>query len=196
MTGVKIGSICSGYGGLEQGIQAAIGGEVVWVAEYQPPTPKNPSPSQAAARVLAHRYPGVRNLGDITVTDWSTVELVDLICGGTPCQDVSVAGVRRGMRDGTRSGIWASMVDAIEMHRPALVVWENVRGALSVRADSTVESCPICMGDERECDLRALGRVLGDLADLGYDTVWCGLRASDVGAPPCPVPDLRPRMAC
>jgi DNA (cytosine-5)-methyltransferase 1 len=84
---------------------------------------------------------------------------------------------------GTRSGLWASMCDAIEIIRPRFVVWENVRGALSAEADSAVEPCPICVGDGRGVTLRALGRVLGDLAELGYDAAWTVVRASDVGAP-------------
>src|SRR5690242_10955090 len=74
------------------------------------------------------------------------------------------------------------MCDAIETIRPRLVVWENVRGAFSAEADSAVEPCPICVGDGGRVTLRALGRVLGDLAELGYDARWYGLRAADVGA--------------
>lgn len=100
------------------------------------------------------------------------------------CQDVSTAGKRAGMRAGTRSGLWASMCDAIDILRPELVVWENVRGAHSSEADSSLEPCPGCVGDRDDGPvLRALGRVLGDLAELGYDAWWCGIRASDVGAP-------------
>lgn len=108
---------------------------------------------------------------------------VDIITGGSPCQDLSHAGKRAGMKAGTRSGLWASMCDAIDIIRPRLVIWENVRGALSAPADSAVEPCPLCVGDNPGVSLRALGRVLGDLAELGYDAAWYGLRAADVGAP-------------
>jgi DNA (cytosine-5)-methyltransferase 1 len=187
VTPIPLGSICSGYGGLEMGISRVLPVVPRWVADYEPPklnkrTGKLVEQKQPASLVLAHRFPGVPNLGDITIVRWLGTPRVKVLCGGTPCQDVSHAGPRHGMRAGTRSGIWSSMVDAIAVHRPTLVVWENVRGALSAGADSNLESCPICMGDERECNLRALGRVLGDLAELGYDAVWCGLRASDVGA--------------
>src|SRR5690606_29721986 len=88
------------------------------------------------------------------------------------------------MKAGTRSGLWASMCDAIDIIRPRLVVWENVRGALSAEAAAgDVESCEFCVGGDGEPPLRALGRVLGDLAELGYDAAWTGLRAADVGAP-------------
>jgi DNA (cytosine-5)-methyltransferase 1 len=183
MNPIPLGSICSGYGGLELGISQVIPTQTRWVADYEPPTKKNRNPAQGAARILAHRYPDVPNLGDITIVNWPTTKRVKVVCGGTPCQDVSHAGARKGMRTGTRSGIWASMVEAITHHRPTLVVWENVGGALSAEADSDVEPCPICVGDERECNLRALGRVLGDLAEIGYDSAWCCVRASDVGAP-------------
>lgn len=177
-----LGSICSGMGGLELGIARVLPISTRWAADYEPP--KNGKPQkQSAAKVLAHRFPGIPNLGDITTVRWSATEPVRIICGGTPCQDVSAAGARRGMRAGTRSGIWASMVEAIEHHQPTLVVWENVRGALSAEADSNVEPCPICVGDDRATHLRALGRVHGDLAELGYDACWVVLRASDVGAP-------------
>ena len=178
---MRIGSLFSGYGGLTMGVQAALGGTVAWHAEYE----------AAPSRILAHHWPHVPNLGDVTQVDWSAVEPVDVIDGGSPCQDVSHAGKRAGMRAGTRSGLWAAMCDAIETIRPRLVVWENVRGALSAGADSDVEPCPVCVGDDREVHLRALGRVLGDLAELGYDARWVGLRAADVGAPHGRFPGVR-----
>ncbi|HEU5026625.1 MAG TPA: DNA cytosine methyltransferase [Spirillospora sp.] len=170
---MRIGSLFSGYGGLDGGVQSVLGGTVAWHSEIDP----------GACKILAHRYPEVPNLGDITAVDWAAVEPVDVLTGGSPCQDVSAAGKRLGMRAGTRSGLWASMCDAIDIIRPALVVWENVRGVLSAGADSAVEPCPICVGDERDSHLRALGRVVGDLAELGYVGRWTGLRAADVGAP-------------
>ena len=109
-------------------------------------------------------------------------EPVEILTGGSPCQDLSTAGKRAGMTDGTRSNLWVAMREAIAQLRPGLVVWENVRGALSASADSAVEPCAGCVGDGSGHVLRALGRVLGDLSELGYDAAWCGLRAADVGA--------------
>ncbi|MFE3519628.1 DNA cytosine methyltransferase [Streptomyces sp. NPDC059166] len=75
---------------------------------------------------------------------------------------------------------------AVAALRPCLVVLENVRGLLTSPAGSPgdVEPCPWCLGDTAgQPALRALGAVLGSLADLGYDAKWLVLRASDVGAP-------------
>ncbi|MEV3853154.1 DNA cytosine methyltransferase [Streptomyces sp. NPDC050095] len=90
------------------------------------------------------------------------------------------------MVDGTRSGLWLHVVRAIEALKPCLVVIENVRGLLTSPAGSPgdVELCPWCLGDTAgQPAVRALGAVLGSLADLGFDARWCVLRASDVGAP-------------
>ena len=169
----RIGSLFSGYGGLDLAVLSVLGGRVAWHCEVDP----------AAARVLAHHWPDVPNLGDITAVHWDQVEPVDVLTGGFPCQDVSSAGRRAGIAPGTRSGLWAHMAGAIDALRPPLVVIENVRGLLSAPAASDVEPCPWCVGNRPENSLRALGAVLGDLADLGYDARWCGLRAADVGAP-------------
>lgn len=170
---MKIGGLFEGYGGLSQAVKEVWpDAELAWVSEFD----KGPS------KVLAHRFPDVPNLGDITKIDWTQVPPVDVITGGSPCQDLSHAGARRGMNDGTRSNLWVSMREAIATVRPRLVVWENVRGAYSAQADSAVEPCAGCVGDGSGNVLRALGRVLGDLSELGYDAAWCGLRAADVGA--------------
>lgn len=172
---MRIGSLFSGYGGLDLGVQSMLGGSVAWHADIDP----------GACRILEHRYPGVPNLGDVSAVDWSAVEPVDVLTGGFPCQDVSSAGKRAGLRPTTRSGLWAHFAYAIDQLRPGLVVIENVRGLLSADAEPVgdVEPCPWCVGDRHARPLRALGAVLGDLADIGYDARWHGLRAADIGAP-------------
>ncbi len=168
------GSLFSGYGGLDMGVQSVLGGRTLWHCEYD----------AAPSRILDHHWPDVPNLGDITAVDWTSVPRVDVLTGGSPCQDLSHAGRRAGMTEGTRSNLWVQMREAIAALRPRLVVWENVRGAYSAPADSALEPCPGCVGDpDGGPVLRALGRVLGDLASLGYDARWYGLRAADVGAP-------------
>ena len=169
---LRIGSLFSGYGGLDSAVQEVFGGSLAWVAD----------PAPGPSKVLAYRHPDVPNLGDITAVDWSAVEPVDIITGGSPCQDLSTAGRRAGMTDGTRSNLWVQMREAIHAIRPRYVVWENVRGALSASAASAVESEPRLLGDgQRGPALRAIGRVVGDLADLGYVGGWIGLRVADLG---------------
>ncbi|MFK5160582.1 DNA cytosine methyltransferase [Propionibacterium freudenreichii] len=171
-----IGSLFSGYGGLDMAVQSVVGGRVAWVSDIEP----------GPSRILATHHPDIPNLGDVTAIDWKSVEPVDVICGGSPCQDLSMAGRRAGMRPGTRSGLWESMLAAITTIRPRLVVWENVLGALSADAftlcDLESESRHLGSPGERHPPLRALGRVLGDLAGAGFDAQWISLRASDVGA--------------
>jgi DNA (cytosine-5)-methyltransferase 1 len=171
---MKIGSLCSGYGGLDLAAERYFDAETAWFAEFDP----------APSKVLAAHWPDVPNLRDITTVDWASVEPVDILTGGTPCQDLSAAGRRRGMTEGTRSNLWVQMREAIAVIRPAIVVWENVRGAYSARADSAVESEPGLLGEwTGRPPLRALGRVLGDLSELGFDAEWVGIRAADAGAP-------------
>jgi DNA (cytosine-5)-methyltransferase 1 len=172
---LSIGSLCSGYEGLGMAIQAVFpDSQLAWVSDID----------KGACKVLAHRFPGVPNLGDMTAIDWGQVEPVDVITGGTPCQDLSHAGKRAGMTEGTRSNLWVAMREAIATIRPSLVIWENVGGAYSAAADSEMESREGRLGDRPgRPALRALGRVLGDLASLGYVGGWHGLRAADVGAP-------------
>ena len=172
MSTLKIGALFAGYGGLDMAVMDVLDAELAWYAEFD----------KAPAKVMAHHHPDVPNLWDVTKVDWSAVEPVDIITGGSPCQDLSHAGKRKGMKAGTRSGLWASMFDAVDIIRPRLVVWENVRGALNAEATSEMEQCPGCLGGGGDgAVLRALGRVLGDLADIGYDARWYGLRAADVG---------------
>ena len=172
---MRLGSLFSGYGGLDMAVESVLGTSTAWVSDIDP----------GACKILAHRYPDVPNLGDITAVDWSAIEPVDVLTGGFPCQDVSHAGKRAGLGEGTRSGLWSHMAYAIDHLRPALVFAENVRGLLSAEASSDVEPCPWCMGGaaDGEPALRALGAVLADLAELGYDAAWHGLRAADIGAP-------------
>jgi DNA (cytosine-5)-methyltransferase 1 len=171
---MKIGSLFSGYGGLDQAVEAVTGGEVVWHCEWD----------DAPSKVLAARYPDVPNYRDVSKVDWASVEPVDILTGGFPCQDLSLAGKRAGLKDGTRSGLWSEFFKAITILKPRLVVIENVRGLLSASAHSgsglgdgfVVENA----GDP---PLRAIGAVLSDLSSAGYDARWQGVRAADAGAP-------------
>ncbi len=172
---MKIGSLCSGYGGLDSAVISVLGGELAWTADNSP----------GASLVLAHHYPTVKNLGDITLLDWNQVEPVDVLVAGFPCTDVSTSGKRAGIQPGNRSGLWIHIASAIATLRPPLVIIENVRGLLSARASrgDNVEFCSCCMGDRPDRVLRAAGAVLGDLSTLGYDSRWHTIPASSAGAP-------------
>ena len=170
---LRIGSLFSGYGGLDMAVAAHYGATVAWHCEFD----KHPS------AILAHRYPDIPNHHDVTSVDWSAVEPVDIITGGFPCQDVSHAGLRAGVHQGTRSGLWFEMARAIDALQPRKVVIENVAGLLSADAACNVEPCPWCVGDEPEGHMRALGAVLADLAEMGFDADWGSVRAADAGAP-------------
>ncbi|TWE23676.1 DNA cytosine methyltransferase [Prauserella muralis] len=151
---LTFGSLCTGYGGLDLGVATAFGGgRLLWVAD----------PDPHVSKVLAARMPDVPNLGDITTIDWQQVEPVDVLTAGFPCQDISAAGRRAGIRKGTRSGIWHQVVAAVRHLRPTLLIVENV-AALRWRQGG-------------------LDIVLGDLAEVGYDAQWTSVRASDIGAP-------------
>lgn len=143
----------SGYGGLSMAVEQVTGGMTAWFVEND----KDP------AAILAHHWPTVPNLGDVTTVDWTTVEPVDVVCAGFPCQDLSYAGKGRGITEGTRSGLWYSVADALGVLRPRLVVLENVAAIVGRRPGLDV--------------------VLGSLAEIGFDAEWLCVRAADVGAP-------------
>ena len=134
-------------------VQEVLGGELAWVADNDP----------GAADILAHRFPSVPNLGDLTAADWAAVEPVDVVIGGFPCQDISYAGRGEGIQEGNRSGLWYTIADALGILRPSLVVLENVAAIVGRRPGLDV--------------------VLSDLARLGFDAEWTCVRASDIGAP-------------
>ena len=146
---LTIGSLFSGIGGLEKGLEDAGLGPVLWQCEIDP----------FCRQVLARHWPDAKRYEDVRTID-ETAPRVDLLCGGFPCQDISNAGARAGI-DGERSGLWAEFARCIRVLRPHVVVIENVSGLLG----------------------RGMGRVLGDLAALGYDAEWSTVRAEYVGAP-------------
>lgn len=147
---MRHGSLCSGYEGLGAGLAQVFSDlGTAWVSDIDP----------GACKVLAHRFPDVPNIGDMTAVDWSQVEPVDILSGGYPCQPFSHAGKRKG-RDDERN-LWPYVREAIRVLRPRLGLFENVRGHLTL----------------------GFSEVMLDLNELGYDTRWVVIRASDVGAP-------------
>jgi DNA (cytosine-5)-methyltransferase 1 len=146
---VVVGSLFAGIGGFDLAARW-MGWRTAWVSEIDP----------FACQVLAHHFPDAPNHGDITQIDFTTVEPVDILVGGFPCQDISNAGKQAGI-EGARSGLWFHYARAIRELRPRYVVVENVAALTN----------------------RGLDRVLGSLAEIGYDAEWGCFGAADVGAP-------------
>lgn len=171
---MKIGSLFSGYGGLDLAVSKVFGGEVVWHCEWE----------DAPSTVLDAHWPDVPNYRDVSKVDFTQVEPVDILTGGFPCQDLSVAGKRKGLTEGTRSNLWFEFHRAIVELQPKFVVIENVRGLLSGTANSDLELGTSGLDfNGSEPTLRAMGAVAGSLADIGYDCRWTTVAASDAGAP-------------
>lgn len=147
-----IGSLFSGIGGLELGVEHATGARTLWQVERE----------SFCRDVLAKHWPDAVRYDDVCTVNG--LPRVDIICGGFPCQDVSLAGKRAGF-SGERSSLWREYRRIVADVRPRYVLVENVPGLLT--AD----------------DGWAFGEVLGDLAALGFDATWDVFRASDVGAP-------------
>lgn len=118
------------------------------------------------SQVLAHRFPGVQNLGDMTrYKDWNIDrDTVDLIVGGTPCQSFSVAGLRKGLED-PRGNLALTFLGMVDHYRPEWVIWENVPGVLSSSGG------------------RDFGSFLGALGQLGYGFAYRVLDAQYFGVP-------------
>ena len=112
-----------------------------------------------ANRVLAKHWPTVHRERDIRQCGMHNLEAVDVICGGFPCQDISYAGLGAGL-DGERSGLFFEAVRVVRELRPRVVVLENVAALLT----------------------RGLDRVLGTLAEIGYDAEWHCVPAGIFGA--------------
>jgi DNA (cytosine-5)-methyltransferase 1 len=141
--GPAIGSLCTGYGGLDMAVRSVLGGHVTWVAD----------PDPGAAAILNHHHPDVPNLGDITVTDWATVPPVDVLCGGYPCQPFSVAGQRKGTAD--ERHIWPYIATALRVLRPRIAIFENVAGHLRLGFGDVLADLAALGFDAEWCTLRA-----------------------------------------
>lgn len=150
---MTFGSLFAGIGGLDLGLERA-GLVCRWQVEIDP----------WRRAVLERHWPAVPRWTDITEVDPADLEPVDLICGGFPCQDVSVAGKRRGLL-GERSGLFFEYLRIVEALRPRYVLVENVPGLLSSHGGSD------------------FGIVLQALADLGYGVAWRVLDSRYFGVP-------------
>lgn len=112
---MKIGSLCTGYGGLDMAVEAYFEAETVWVAEID----------KAASQLINARI-NKPNLGNLKIIDWTNVEPIDVLTAGYPCQPFSHAGLRKGAQD--ERHLWPYIKTAISILRPKFIVLENVRG--------------------------------------------------------------------
>lgn len=112
-------------------------------------------------KVLEKHFPNAKRYTDVKTFLDERPAPPTVLTGGFPCQDISVAGKGAGITEGTRSGLWSYFHRAISTLRPRFVVVENVSALL----------------------FRGMGRVLGDLSEIGYDAEWEVIPAYSVGAP-------------
>lgn len=158
---LRLLSLFAGIGGFELGLERSGGFQTVAQCEIDP----------FCNKVLAKHWPEVKRYGDIRELTAARLAAdgiaVDAICGGFPCQDISVAGKGLGLA-GERSGLWSEVVRLVREIRPRLIIVENVANLLAGPSDRPGGW---------------FGRVLGDLAECGYDAEWRNIPAWLVGLP-------------
>tara|TARA_Y100001938_G_C8080742_1_gene428906 strand:- start:1162 stop:1947 length:786 start_codon:yes stop_codon:yes gene_type:complete len=150
----KVLDLFAGIGGFTLGLERTGGFETVAFCEIE----------EYPQKVLKKNWPGIPIYPDVTKLTAEILEAdgirPDVITGGFPCQDISTAGKGAGI-DGERSGLWSEIARLIGEVRPRYAIMENVSALLG----------------------RGLDRVLGDLAEIGYDAEWHCITAASVGAP-------------
>ena len=151
---MRVGSLFSGVGGLDLGLTNA-GFAHYWFAEIDP----------YAREVLRQHWPGVHVYADVRNVECFQGE-IDVLVGGFPCQDLSLAGKRKGL-EGERSGLFWEFVRVLDEADPAAFIIENVVGMFS-------------SGDPKGADFAV---ILDALAERGYVVAWRTLNATDFGVP-------------
>jgi len=150
MQPLKVLDLFSGIGGFSLGLESTQGFETVAFCEVD----------VKAQRVLKKHWSHVPIYPDVSTLKGSDLGTIDVICGGFPCQDISLAGKGAGL-EGGRSGLWWEFHRLIKETSPKFVIIENVSALRS----------------------RGLDQVLRSLFEIGYDAEWHCLPASSVGAP-------------
>ena len=154
---MRVLDLFAGIGGFTLGLERA-GFETAAFCEIDP----------YAQKVLAKHWPGVPIYDDVRTITAERLAIdgigVDVITGGFPCQDISVAGHQAGIQDGTRSGLWAECARLLREIRPRYAIFENVTNLLN---------------GERGAWFK---RVLWDISKVGYDAEWHCIPASELGA--------------
>jgi DNA (cytosine-5)-methyltransferase 1 len=146
---MRVGSLCTGYGGLEMGLEAAFGDiDLRFVSDID----------KDVSTLLAHHYPHISNLGDLTTVDWKQQDEIDVLTAGYPCQPFSLAGKREGSEDDR--AIFSYISDAVSVLRPRYLFFENVAGHVT---------------------LGGVG-VIAELTRLRYDCQWSIVSAAQAGS--------------
>jgi DNA (cytosine-5)-methyltransferase 1 len=150
---IRIGSLFSGIGGFELGLERAIpNSTTLWQVEQD----------KFCQSILRKHWANAKIYDDVRTITKDNVEPIDILCGGFPCQDISFLGKGKGIiRDETRSGLWWEMHRIINELRPRVAVLENVP-AITVRGGQ---------------------QVVGSLAQIGYDAEWIVISAEQFGSP-------------
>jgi DNA (cytosine-5)-methyltransferase 1 len=146
---MRVGSLFSGIGGLDLGLEQA-GMETVWQVEFD----------DWARGKLEENFPHTKKYKDVREVGKHNLEPVDLICGGFPCPDISIAGGKLGL-DGERSGLWFEYARILRELRPEYALIENVSNLLILGGN----------------------RVLSDLAAIGFNAEWQVLPGAAFGSP-------------
>ncbi len=150
MTTLRLLDTFSGIGGFSYAAERIVGGfETVAFVEREP----------YCQQILSKHWPNVPIYDDITTFSPEPYS-ADVVCGGFPCQDISLAGKQAGIKEGTRSGLFYELIRVIRLVRPRYVVLENVSAILA----------------------NGLDTVLGELDQAGFDAEWACIPASAVGA--------------
>lgn len=156
MEKLKVLDLFSGIGGFSLGLERTGGFETVAFCEIDP----------FCQKVLKKHWPNVPIFEDVRTLNYDGS--IDVITGGFPCQDISCAGKKAGISSETRSGLWSEIVRLTSNLRPKFIIVENVSNLLIGPANARG---------------RWFGRILGDLAAIGYNAEWHCIPASRLGAP-------------
>lgn len=166
---MRIGSLFSGIGGLELGLERAGLGHTVWQVERD----------RFCRAVLERHWPAADRHDDVCAAGAATLAPADLICGGFPCQDVSSAGNRAGLA-GERSGLWREYARIVGELRPRWVVVENVASGARLWLDTVVRDLgelgyaslpiPVSAADCGAPHLRRRVFVVARMADADSDS--------------------------
>lgn len=150
---MKYGSLFSGIGGLDLGMDWA-GHECLWQVEYD---------DWRRDVVLEKHWPGIPKYKDVRTVDYASLPEVDVLTGGFPCQPHSIAGKKKGSKD--ERDLWEEMLHAIKVTQPRYTIAENVHNILRTESGQFFR------------------RLLGSIADAGFNARWQTLSARAFGAP-------------